>query len=85
MGGAERARIFWRQNYFGTQGIIYLIDASKDIENIGISLKELEKVVIDPDLNDVYKNIIRMLRFQQQFLLIMLKQKRITSLIILFT
>jgi len=28
MGGGERQRVFWKQQYQGTQGIIFVIDAS---------------------------------------------------------
>ncbi|CAD8140135.1 unnamed protein product [Paramecium octaurelia] len=49
MGGSERQRIFWRQNFYGSQGVIYVMDGNIDIQK---ALLELEKIVIDTDLKD---------------------------------
>ncbi|CAD8044162.1 unnamed protein product [Paramecium primaurelia] len=49
MGGSERQRIFWRQNFYGSQGVIYVIDGNIDIQK---ALLELEKIIIDSDLKD---------------------------------
>ncbi|KAM3134739.1 hypothetical protein pb186bvf_013214 [Paramecium bursaria] len=58
MGGSDRQRIFWRQNFYGSQGVIYVIDPNKDVEK---SLQELEKVVQDNELGEtpiaVFMNI----------------------------
>ena len=51
LGGAERQRIFWRQNYFGTQGVLFVIDAS-DNQTLDQSLQELEKIITDPELDE---------------------------------
>lgn len=50
MGGNERQRIFWRQNYYGSQGVIYVVDAGKEVHK---ALSELEKVTKDADLLEV--------------------------------
>lgn len=45
MAGGERQRVFWKQQYEGTQGIIYVIDASASSEEKEKSLAELDKVI----------------------------------------
>ena len=45
MAGGERQRVFWKQQYEGTQGIIYVIDATAPPEEREKSLAELDKVI----------------------------------------
>lgn len=51
MGGSDRQRIFWRQNYYGSQGVIFVIDQCADVSK---PLCEFDKVIIDQDLNEVH-------------------------------
>ena len=44
MAGGERQRVFWKQQYEGTQGFIFLIDITSTAEQKQKSLEELEKL-----------------------------------------
>lgn len=45
MAGGERQRVFWKQQFEGTQGVIYVIDASSSTEEKEKSLEELDKLI----------------------------------------
>ena len=45
MAGAERQRVFWRQQYAGTQGVVFLLDASAPPEHFQKTMEELKKAV----------------------------------------
>lgn len=51
LGGQDRQKIFWRQNFYGSQGIIFVIDAT-NTEHVASSIAELEKIINDPDLSN---------------------------------
>ena len=44
MAGGERQRVFWKQQYEGTQGIIFVIDVTSTFGEKQQSLDELEKL-----------------------------------------
>ncbi len=44
MAGGERQRVFWKQQYEGTQGIIFVIDVTSTFDEKQQSLDELEKL-----------------------------------------
>lgn len=45
MAGGERQRVFWKQQFEGAQGIIYIIDATNSTEQKEKSLQQLDKVL----------------------------------------
>lgn len=51
MAGGERQRVFWKQQYEGTQGIVYIVDATTAPEDREKSLVELDKVIKQFPLN----------------------------------
>ncbi|KRX06969.1 P-loop containing nucleoside triphosphate hydrolase [Pseudocohnilembus persalinus] len=50
-GGAQRQRIFWRHQYIGSQGIIYMINP--DENSINESLQEFENLLKEESLQQI--------------------------------
>ena len=52
VGGQDKIRPLWRHYFTGTQGLIYVIDAS-DRERIDEAKQELYRIAMDRGMNDV--------------------------------
>lgn len=52
VGGQDKIRPLWRHYYTGTQGLIFVIDAS-DRERIDEARQELQKIAMDRGMSDV--------------------------------